>query len=226
LARGKWQEIRVASQSSKGALKVRPSRKKTKEGRGIAYFPQSTLVRKGEAENWETKDFRQGATSVFILFHLIAIFFWTMPIDSPLVAGVRGVLSPYMEWIGLSQSWDTFAPNPKSVNSYVKAVVMTEYHHIHIFAFPRMEQLSFVERYGKERYRKFAENMTVADNAVLWPDIARHVARLYKNSADPPDRVMMVQFVGDITPWSRDDRTQIARPVVFYDDYVEREGAR
>jgi hypothetical protein len=186
-------------------------------------FPQPTLVSKGEAEIWEAKSFRQGAISVFILFHLIAILCWTIPTDSPFVVGVRGLVGPYMQWTGLAQSWDTFAPNPKAMNSYIKAVAITQHGHMHVFAFPRMEQLSLSARYGKERYRKFAENLVVAENAAIWPDIARHVARLYANPADPPDKVVLVQFVADITPWAQDEHAQTPRPTVFYEDYVERE---
>lgn len=176
---------------------------------------------KAEAQIWEAKGFRRGAISIFILFHLIAILCWTIPTDYPFMVGVRGLIGPYMQWAGLVQSWDTFAPNPKAVNSYIKAVVITQHGHMHVFDFPRMEQLGLGERYAKERYRKFAENLVVAGNAPVLPDIARHVARLYKNPADPADKVVLVQFVADITPWvQKEDRP---RPVVFYEDFVERE---
>ncbi len=191
-------------------------------GRGkISYQP--TLASKAETESWEANGFRQGAISVFILFHLMAILCWTIPTDSPFMVGMRGLVGPYMQWAGLAQSWDTFAPNPKAVNSYIKAVAITQHGRMHVFAFPRMEQLVFSERYGKERYRKFAENLAVAANAAVWPDIARHVAGLYKNPADPPDKVVLVQFVADITPWAQNEDVQRPRPAVFYEDYVERE---
>jgi hypothetical protein len=216
--------IATKPQGNSGALEVSPSRRrKTKEAPGTASL-QPTLACKAETENWETNGFRHGAISVFILFHLIAILCWTTPTDSPLVVGMRGLVGPYMQWTGLSQSWDTFAPNPKSVNAYIKAVVISQHGHMHVFAFPRMEQVSFGERYRKERYRKFAENMAVADNVVILPDIVRHVARLYQNPADPPDKVVLVQFRADITPWAKHD--QRPRPVVFYQDYVEPEDPR
>jgi hypothetical protein len=201
-------------------------RRQTREAFGTAYSSQPTLVSKAELENWETKGFRHGAISVFILFHLIAILCWAAPTASPLVEGVKGLVGPYMQWTALSQSWDTFAPDPKAVNAYLKAVAITQHGHMHVFAFPRMEQLSFGERYRKERYRKFAENLAVAGNAAVWPDIARHVARQYPNPADPPDKVVLVQFLADITPWAQNEHGQTPRPVVFYEDFVEREDLR
>ena len=204
------------------ALDVRPRRRrKTKEAAGGACSPQPTLVSKAEAENWETKGFQQGAISVFILFHLIAIICWTAPTDSSLVVGVRELVGPYMQWTALSQSWDTFAPNPKSVNAYLKAVAITRHGHMHVWTFPRMEQLGFGERYRKERYRKFAENLVAEQNAAIWPDIAMHVGRLYENPADPPDKVLLIQFLTDIKPWPESDSAQTPRPIVFYEDYIE-----
>ncbi len=208
--------ISKKSQShGKQAVLERGSRGRTQRSRR-----QSGKV---EAQIWEAEGFRQGVISIFIFFHLIAILFWTIPTDYPFMVGVRGLVGPYMQWAGLAQSWDTFAPNPKAVNSYIKAVVITQHSHMRVFAFPRMEQLGLGERYGKERYRKFAENLVVPGNAMVLPDIARHVARLYKNPADPPDKVVLVQFVADITPWAHNQDAQRPRPAVFYEDFVEQE---
>jgi hypothetical protein len=212
--------IATKSQGNKGALEVRSSRRKK------AKKAQSAVAKKTEAESRETRGFRRGAISAFILFHVIAILCWTVPINSPLLVGMRGLITPYMQWTGLSQSWDTFAPNPKDVNAYVKAVVITQHGHMRVFAFPRMEQLSFIERYRKERYRKFAEDIAAPDNADLLPDIARHVARLNKNPADPPDKVVLIQFRADIKPWAKNDTALTPRPVVFYEDFVDQEDSR
>jgi hypothetical protein len=206
---------RKSQSHGKQAVLERGSRGRTKTSRR-----QSGKV---EEQIWEAEGFRQGVISIFILFHLIAILCWTIPTNYPFMVGVRGLVGPYMQWAGLAQSWDTFAPNPKAVNSYIKAVVITQHSHMRVFAFPRMEQLGLGERYGKERYRKFAENLVVAGNAAIVPDIARHVARMYKNPTDPPDKVVLVQFVADITPWAHNEDAQRPRPAVFYEDFVEQE---
>jgi hypothetical protein len=124
-----------------------------------------------------------------------------------------------MLWSGLFQAWDMFAPDPKSVNAYIKATIVTQNHHIKIFTFPRMEQLSFAERYRKERYRKFAETLMQEQNAAVWPDIARHVARSYNNSVDPPYKVSLIQFHSDIKfAWEESDEV-IPEPTIFFEDY-------
>ncbi len=132
---------------------------------------------------------------------------------------IKEVVRPYMIWSGLFQSWDFFAPNPKEVNSYVTAVVITQDRHQKTWAFPRMEQLSFSERYGKERYRKFAEVMPQRKNASLWPDVARHIAQKFSNQADPPAMVLLIQFQAPITPAAHKTSDSVPKPSIFY-EYV------
>jgi hypothetical protein len=172
-----------------------------------------------DAPRAKTKGWVRGAISVFILFHLIAITCWALPVNWPLVVGVRQIARPYMLWAGLFQTWDTFAPNPVSTNTYIKAVVITE-HHVHVWTFPQMDQLSFGQRYQKERYRKFVETMQLEPNAAVLPDVVRHIARLYNDPSDPPQKVMLIKFQSDITPGSDDLPEPRPRPSDLYDEYL------
>ena len=56
-----------------------------------------------------------------------------------------------------------------------------------------MEQLSLTERYVKERYRKFSENLQNDQNDLLWPDVARRVARLNSTPSNPAKTVILIQ---------------------------------
>jgi hypothetical protein len=151
------------------------------------------------------------AISLFLLFHIAAITLWAIPLDSPLIAQGRALIRPYMLWSGLFQSWDMFAPTPKSVNAYVVCSVITKDGVVHPWTFPRMEQLGIAERYYQERYRKFAENLQDQRNAALWPGVARHLARLYNNPANPPEIVMLIRYWSDITP-GRNESQRSERP--------------
>jgi len=53
------------------------------------------------------------AVNVFLIFHILAIACWCLPIDSPLIPLCRNLVRPYFLWAGLFQSWDMFAPVPK-----------------------------------------------------------------------------------------------------------------
>jgi hypothetical protein len=180
-------------------------------------------VAPGQAVNSESSAFLRGAITTFILFHLIAITCWAAPTTFWLVVGIRGLVRPYMLWSGLFQSWDTFAPNPPNANSYVKAAVVTQDHHIHVWAFPRMEELSYSQRYFKERYRKFSEVMLQPNNAAILPDIAKHIARSFNSQTDPPEKVLLVQYQTDITPGADETHKPTPRELAFYDDYVQPE---
>jgi hypothetical protein len=139
------------------------------------------------------------AISAFLLFHIVAITCWCIPFDSALIREIRDSVRPYMLWSGLFQSWDPFAPVPRSVNLYVEAVVIFKDGHTHTWKFPRMERLSFTERYYKERYRKFVENLAQDSHSALWPDVARYIARL-NNSPNPPQIVMLIRYWSEIVP--------------------------
>jgi hypothetical protein len=139
------------------------------------------------------------ATSAFVLFHVLAITCWSVPLDSPLLTKCRNLVGPYMLWSGLFQRWDMFAPDPLKVNSYVEARVTFEDGHSVTWSFPRMDQLGFADRYFQERYRKYATEYLVA-NAGLWPDAARRIARLNNQGPSRPAVVILIRRWSEIKP--------------------------
>jgi hypothetical protein len=183
-------------------------------------------LNRDDAPKANTKGSLQAAISIFILFHLISITCWALPVNWPLVVGVRQITRPYMLWTGLFQTWDMFAPNPVPTNTYIKAVVITQNHHLRVWAFPRMDELSLAKRYQKERYRKFLENMLLEQNAALLPDVVRHIARFYNDPADPPEKVMLIKFQADITPGSGDRPEPKPKPSDLYEEYLGPEDLR
>lgn len=134
-----------------------------------------------------------------MVFHLVTITIWAIPAANPVTLAVRSLVRPYFLWTGLFQSWDTFAPSPRSINSYVTAAVTYEDGSAEKWPFPRMEQLSLGERYRKERYRKYVENLESEQNEALWPDAARAIARRCRGPA-PVRSVMLVRFWSQIDP--------------------------
>lgn len=158
------------------------------------------------------------AINVFLLFHLLAITCWAIPLDSPFLAAFRKTIRPYFLWSGLFQSWNAFAPAPKALNSYVEAVVIYKDGRILNWKFPRMEHMSLAERYFKERYRKFVENLKEDSNVALWPDAARYVARLNNDPSDPPEIIMLIRHWSDIVlPGNRSSAPQPQHVQIFYE---------
>jgi hypothetical protein len=109
------------------------------------------------------------AVNLFLLFHILAISCWALPLNNPMISSFRNLVRPYFIWSGLFQSWDMFSPDPKRVNSYLEAIVIYEDGTSTLWSFPRMELLSGNERYVKERYRKFEENLQNDQYSGLWP---------------------------------------------------------
>src|ERR1700685_1786358 len=64
------------------------------------------------------------AINVFIVFHILAVACWCIPLDTPLIPLCKQLVRPYFLWAGLFQSWDMFAPVPKGVNTYLEAVIV------------------------------------------------------------------------------------------------------
>jgi hypothetical protein len=171
-----------------------------------------------QEETYEIGALRRGVISVFILFHLLVITVVAVPLKA--FAGVKELVMPYMRWSGLFQSWDMFGPDPVKVNAYVKAVVISRDRHMQVWSFPKMEDLGLGERFRKERYRKFLEVLPQPQYAALWPGVAGHLARSLNNPADPPDKVLLIEFQSDIHPGADDSPEPAARPNVFYEDYL------
>jgi hypothetical protein len=176
--------------------------------------PQSRL----EGKNLEAGPLRRRAISAFILFHLFVITVVAVPLKA--FSGVKELVMPYMRWSGLYQSWDMFGPDPVKINAYVKAVVISRDRHMQVWSFPKMEDLGLRERFRKERYRKFLEVLPQPQFAPLWPDVASHLARSLNNPTDPPDKVLLIEFQSDIHPQGDDSPEPVARPNVFYEDYL------
>ena len=159
-----------------------------------------------------------GLLSAFILFHAVAIFVWALPFNNLLLRDMKGLVAPYMIWSGLFQSWDTFAPNPIAENGYVKALVTTDARRLRVWSFPRMQDLGYAEKYRKERYRKFTEVLVQPQEAVIWPDVARHIAETCGDPSDLQEKVTLISFTSRITPWSTAPPSY--HPEIFFDDYV------
>lgn len=140
---------------------------------------------------------RRAAINVFIAFHLAAITCWALPPDA-LLDRIRQAIAPYMLWTGLFQTWDMFAPVPKNVNERLEAAVVLLDGHVKTWRPPDPQAMPFFARYESERYRKFAEQVCNESNAPLWPDVARHIARQFRDRGNPPSFVILIRYRTEI----------------------------
>lgn len=140
--------------------------------------------------------------SVFIIFHAVVFAAWTAPLNFPLIDKFRALVRPYMIYTGLFQAWNMFAPDPLRLNSYLEAEVRFANGEIKLWQEPRMDQLGLIGKYYKERYRKYMnEHLRLDEQADLWPDAARHIARMYDtDKSNPPMSVRLVRHWSEMLP--------------------------
>jgi hypothetical protein len=164
---------------------------------------------------------RRLAINAFLILHLFGIVFWSMPLTNSLLTAGRNLVRPYFLWAGLFQSWDMFSPTPRAINSYVEAIVLYKDGTTRNWAFPRMDHLSLTERYFKERYRKFVENLGEDANSALWPDAARRIARINSDGPSEASMVFLVRYTSPIVPQADEHLPAAWDSQVFYAYKVE-----
>jgi hypothetical protein len=207
-------------------MKMNDNQPNGEDASGDAAPPMAASVRTSQSANAANSGFARGAISIFILFNMIAILSWAIPLQVAPLPQIKEIVRPYLVWAGLFQSWDFFAPNPRPINSYLEAVAVTQDHHMRAYNFPRMEQLSYGQRYREERYRKFAEVLCDPGYAALWPDVAKHVAWLLNNSTDPPRMVILMKFQAPIQYGVTLAHEPTPKEEFFYEYYVSGEDLR
>jgi len=134
------------------------------------------------------------AVSVFLLWHLFAVAVWNLPYTAPLITAPMPVVRPYMVASGFMQGWGMFAPDPYSLDVYVEAHVHYTDGTVRSWELPRMTKMSYWDRYGKERWRKYTEVAHQEAYSFLWPVMGRYAARennIYPNN--PPVSVDLIR---------------------------------
>src|SRR5260370_32443293 len=94
---------------------------------------------------WGPTDAKRIAINSFLVFHILAITCWCLPIDSTLISLCKGRVRPYFVWSGLFQSWDMFSPLPKSANTYIQATSVYKAGSGTTRTFPQLYRLSLAD---------------------------------------------------------------------------------
>lgn len=174
---------------------------------------------------------RRIATNFFISFHLLVLCLWCLPPlkmkgnleispENPYLVYLRErlcdgtcakVFSPafrYITWVGLSQAWEMFAPDPvmlaengNAITLHAEADVIFRDGSVKTWTWPHPEQHSFPDRYRLVRHVTWMFNLLSPDFAALRPDGARYIARLFASDpANPPVEVKFWTLAYEIAP--------------------------
>jgi hypothetical protein len=162
------------------------------------------------------------AISAFILFNLVAILCWALPVDTKLFPAVNRHTSIYMNMAGLTQGWSLFAPDPPDSNCRLGAEITHDDGSTNLWNFPVPQD--YGHSYFLERDRKWANDSLRLDRkSVLWPDAARYIARINDN---PMHHSVSVKLLRNCEPIPVPGAKPLAapnppKPVVFFTYAVE-----
>jgi len=113
-------------------------------------------------------------------------------------------LSPLMYYPGCTgfwQYWDMFSPDPADTDLYLSAEVKFKDGTVVPFHYPRVYDLPIPEKYLKERYRKFFENVNQDSQAYGRPPVAQRIAlESFTDPANPPVEVKLIRHTYPIKP--------------------------
>lgn len=129
----------------------------------------------------KVRDFKKWVIAGFVLFHLTALFLISFPGGSPVRTALSVPFRPYFEFFYFWQNWGMFAPEPSSLNAFLRAEVKTADGRTLSYDFPRMSELGYLDKYLMERYRKWGvDNIRSDGNSAYWPAAGRFIARKLK----------------------------------------------
>src|SRR6476661_7820672 len=112
---------------------------------------------------------RERVITAFLLFQLTIMFCWSMPFQSAPFATIRELTDRYVYFCGLWQSWDMFAPEPVSQLRRMDAKICFRDGSERTWEFFDSSSAGTIERWRKERHRKWAhENLRLDSNKRLW----------------------------------------------------------
>jgi hypothetical protein len=107
----------------------------------------------------------------------------------------------YLGFFALYQDYSVFAPNPRSVNVHMEAVVTYADGSSRLWQYPRIERMNMWQRIIKERYRKFGDdNIAWTLNNKFLQDLARYVARITSSGSHKAVMVSIVRYFAAIPP--------------------------
>ena len=130
------------------------------------------------SDNGRMESFRASLLAFLAIFYMVSSFFWSMPDGFVLKNAVVANVAPFFRWSGLWQGWAMFAPNPIAEDVYVSAVAYFADQSSSTWILSKMDDFDYATRYGKERWRKWAnDNLRSDTNRALWQPAAEYLAR-------------------------------------------------
>jgi hypothetical protein len=143
----------------------------------------------GLQERVESTEFGRGLISAFVLVTLGFVLATNLP-ASPLRDKLLAPGQPYLNALGLDQSWAIFAPDPRRAVIALRATIRYDDGSTATWRIPENDPV--IGTFRDYRWRKWLENVIADANQQLWRPAALWVAA---HEARPGRSVVQVQLV-------------------------------
>lgn len=164
-------------------------------------------------------------TSIFLALLLSLLFIDALPVTNLFHQELRRLLDPALDKLGIWQgSWALFASNPDRTNVRVSWVCTFSDGSEMYSESPHWEDFRIADRIRYFRFMEYFDSMRLDQNAPVWRDFARFVAR---NCEEPGKQVQKVSLTRHWAVVPQLDSKQIesqqlaARPYTRYDGSYE-----
>ena len=146
----------------------------------------------GWGERVEQSPAGQAVIAAGVAVAVVCVGLWNLP-PGPPRDGVRPVVGPLVQAVGLEQDWALFAPDPRGFGVGVLATVTHADGRTETWEPPHNGVL--LSPYRTYRWQKYVERLRADDYAGLWEPTARWVAR---QAGDDVTRVVLTRTFRDV----------------------------
>lgn len=143
-----------------------------------------------------------------ILFAYSCLLFLSVAPPNPISACVVPPFIPIADVLGLSQSWELFAPDINKSNIQIYAFITFADGQTIVEPLPGDEP--FPQRALHFKLRQWLHDL-VPRMSAIWPETAMYIARLHKDSKNPPTLVSLVCHWSAIDSPFNSDRSETSR---------------
>ena len=128
--------------------------------------------------------------------YTVAALSWSMPPGS--MPGKRWIdagVAPFMIGLNLWQSWDMFAPNPRSEDIWVGVSYETLEGPSGEVRVTKMIEMSYFQRWQRERWRKyFNDHLRTDAKSLLWLPYAEYLKKEIQTEGYNPSKIELTRW--------------------------------
>lgn len=165
---------------------------------------------------------RKPILSIFIVYNILGLALLLSP-QNVLRQSFLPSFLPYLYATGLFQGRGVFVPRPHTYEIKFTAQINFTDGSSASWNCVNMEDLNVLERFQKEKYRKWArQNMDTNTPLKWWPETAIYLARIHHTKSKVPAEVFLIRHRTD-TPPPESKQPAVSTHEIFYRQKISAE---